>query len=98
MRLIMPERLIPASLDVDGLAGLKKRLDAGANVITSIIPPQNGLAGVANHSLDIEDNRRSPEHIQPILEASGLEAATPHQYQEWLKKRTQSRSTKEVAL
>ena len=96
MRLLMPDRLIPASLDVDGLAGLRKRLDAGANVITSIIPPNKGLAGVANHELDIEENRRSPEHIQPILEASGLEPAAPEQYEQWIKNRSQFRFTAEV--
>ena len=40
MRILFPDRLIPASLDVDGLDGLKARLDAGANVITSIVPPK----------------------------------------------------------
>lgn len=31
MRILFPDKLIPASLDVDGLAGLKDRLQAGAN-------------------------------------------------------------------
>ena len=39
LRLAMPERLIPASLDVDGIAGLESRIAAGANVVTSIVPP-----------------------------------------------------------
>ena len=39
MRLAMPDRFIPASLDVDGIAGLERRLRAGANVVTSIVPP-----------------------------------------------------------
>lgn len=39
MRLVFPDKLIPASLDVDGLAGLKQRLNAGANVITSLVLP-----------------------------------------------------------
>ncbi|MBO6083606.1 MAG: methylornithine synthase PylB, partial [Candidatus Methanomethylophilaceae archaeon] len=47
MRLLFPDRLIPASLDVEGIAGLRTRLDAGANVITSIVPPDMNLAGVA---------------------------------------------------
>lgn len=85
MRLLMPDRLIPASLDVDGLDGLSKRLKAGANVITSIIPSQNGLAGVANQSLDIEENRRSPRHIQPILKNLGLQVADQKLYTTWLK-------------
>ena len=36
-RICFPDRLIPASLDVDGLQGLRARLDAGANVVTSVI-------------------------------------------------------------
>ncbi|WP_299982505.1 methylornithine synthase PylB [Desulfobacula sp.] len=83
MRLILPDRLIPASLDVDGLDGLKARLIAGANVVTSIVPPQKGLAGVANHSLDIEESRRTPNHILPILKTCGLEPALPGEYQAW---------------
>lgn len=47
MRLLFPDKLIPASLDVDGISGLELRLMAGANVVTSIIPPNEGLAGVA---------------------------------------------------
>ncbi len=39
LRLAFPDRLIPASLDVGGLAGLKMRLDAGANVVTSLAVP-----------------------------------------------------------
>ena len=43
MRLVMEDRLIPASLDVDGLEGLAMRLKAGANVVTSIVPSGCGL-------------------------------------------------------
>ncbi len=84
MRLVLPDRLIPASLDVGGLAGLKTRLDAGANVVTSIVPPKKGLAGVANHSLDIEDSRRTLKHILPILKTCGLEPALRKEYQDWV--------------
>lgn len=84
MRLMMPDRLIPASLDVDGLQGLCVRLDAGANVVTSIVPPENGLAGVANRSLDIEESRRSVDHVQKILASCSLKAADPEDYQAWI--------------
>ncbi len=84
MRLLMPERLIPASLDVDGLAGIEERLNAGANVITSIIPAHCGLAGVANSSLDIEANRRSPEHVAPVVRRAGLEVSTHENYLQML--------------
>ncbi len=87
MRLALPDRLIPASLDVNGLDGLKARLNAGANVVTSIVPPEKGLAGVANHSLDIEDSRRTLDHILPILKKCGVAAATPEDYHSWLKQR-----------
>jgi len=87
MRLVLPDRLIPASLDVDGLDGLKARLTAGANVVTSIVPPRKGLAGVANHSLDIEDSRRTLDHILPILKTCGLTPALPEEYQAWISDR-----------
>ena len=35
------------------------RLDASASVVTSIVPPNKGLVGVAQYSLDIEDGRRT---------------------------------------
>ncbi len=83
MRLVLGNVLIPASLDVDGLDGLKARLLAGANVVTSIVPPENDLVGVANHSLDIEDSRRTLDHILPVLETCGMEPAQPEEYQTW---------------
>ena len=90
MRLVFPDRLIPASLDVDGLAGLKKRLDAGANVVTSIVPPGEGLAGVAQHALDIEDGRRTNASVLKVLEKNGLRPATHAEYQDWIKIRQQA--------
>jgi methylornithine synthase len=90
MRLIFPDRLIPASLDVDGLDGLKARLDAGANVVTSIVPPEKGLAGVAHNSLDIEDSRRTMAHIVPVLKTCGLQPATTEEYQAWTATRQNS--------
>ena len=87
MRLVLPDRLIPASLDVGGLDGLQDRLDAGANVVTSIVPPEKGLAGVANHSLDIEDSRRTLSHVLPVLKTCGLRPALPEEYLDWMAKR-----------
>jgi methylornithine synthase len=89
MRLVFPDRLIPASLDVDGLAGLKRRLEAGANVVTSIVPPGEGLAGVAQHSLDIEDGRRTNASVLKVLDKNGLGPATNTEYQGWMKRRRQ---------
>ncbi|WP_373483361.1 methylornithine synthase PylB [Acetobacterium sp.] len=86
MRLLYPDKLIPASLDVEGLSGLQGRLMAGANVITSIIPPREGLAGVSQSSLDIDDGSRSLPMIIPTLEAAGLTLATNADYENFLKK------------
>lgn len=87
MRLAMPDRLIPASLDVGGLDGLKRRLDAGANVVTSLIVPGMGLSGVANQELDIEQARRTPQAIAPILADCGLQPASADEFREWLDSR-----------
>jgi len=90
MRLALPDRLIPASLDVDGLGGLKARLDAGANVITSLVPPGQGLAGVAQSSLDIEEGNRTAESAVRILQRNGLRAAFLHEYTDWVQQRRQA--------
>jgi len=76
MRLVFPGKLIPATLDVEGLAGLKRRLEAGANIVTSIVPPQQGLAGVAQSFLDIDDARRTVDSVLPVLEECGLQRAS----------------------
>jgi methylornithine synthase len=72
MRLVFPGKLIPATLDVEGLAGLKQRLEAGANVVTSIVPPHQGLVGVAQSLLDIDDARRNTASVLSVLEDCGL--------------------------
>jgi methylornithine synthase len=90
MRLLLPDRLIPASLDVDGLAGLKKRLDAGANVVTSIVPPGEGLAGVAQHTLDIEEGRRTIASVLQVLETCGLQSASQEKYLAWIRSRQEA--------
>lgn len=87
MRLLFPDRLIPASLDVDGLSGLKMRLDAGANVITSIIPPGDGLLGVSQSTLDIREGGRSVEGVIPVLEKCGLKIASNVDYTKWIENR-----------
>jgi methylornithine synthase len=87
MRLLFPDRLIPASLDVDGLGGLRARLQAGANVVTSLIPPGEGLAGVAQSRLGIDESRRTVAGIGPVLGACGLVAATRKEYHRWMDRR-----------
>lgn len=90
MRLVFPDRLIPASLDIDGINGLQQRLYAGANVVTSLILPGEGLAGVANRHIDIESARRTPESILPILENCGLRPASLTEYLGWMERRRNS--------
>ena len=82
MRLAMPDRFIPASLDVDGIAGLERRLDAGANVVTSIVPPTVGLAGVSQAELDIDEGYRTVDGVLPHLERLGLRPAGVDEYRE----------------
>lgn len=84
MRLAMPDRLIPASLDVDGIRGLRLRLDAGANVVTSIIPPRSRLAGVSQSSLDIEQGLRTVAEVRRVIEPLGLRTAAAGRYEEWM--------------
>ncbi len=84
LRLAHPDRLIPASLDVEGLAGLKTRLDAGANVITSLVPADMDLAGVAQACLDIDNQARSVAGVRPVVESEGLRLAGPAEYRVWL--------------
>ncbi|MDR1920190.1 MAG: methylornithine synthase PylB [Candidatus Adiutrix sp.] len=84
LRLALPDRLIPASLDVEGLAGLPERLMAGANVVTSLVPSDMALAGVAQASLDIDNEARSVKGVRPAVEAAGLKLASAGEYRGWL--------------
>ncbi len=84
MRLTMPDRLIPASLDVDGIAGLESRIAAGANVVTSLVPPHRGLAGVSQSELDIDEGLRTAPVVTERLAAAGLRVATAAEYADWV--------------
>lgn len=97
MRLVMPDRLIPASLDIDGLRGLEARLRAGANVVTSIIPPAVGLAGVSQATLDIDQGYRSVAGVAGHLAPLGLEVASVDEYERWLSGQTLAASGRCVA-
>lgn len=85
LRLLFPHRLIPASLDVYGIDGLKGKLCAGANVVTSLIPPSSGLMGVAQGTLGIREGHRTAQAITPILEELGLRKAGLEDYVFWIK-------------
>lgn len=86
LRLMYPQVLIPASLDIDGIKGLEDRMNAGANLITSIIPPRTGLAGVAQNSMDVDDGGRTVEEASHILKGMGLEPATGTEYKDYLRR------------
>ena len=96
MRLVFPDRLIPASLDVEGIAGLESRLNSGANVVTSIVPPGEGLVGVAQHSLNIEEGGRTTSSVKKVLEGIGLEPATREEYKNWIRHRHQAIANRET--
>ncbi len=84
MRLLIPRSLIPASLDVYGLNGLQEKLDAGANVVTSLIAPESGLNGVVS-TLDISTGNRTVQAVVPVLRNSGWSVGKPEDYILWIK-------------
>lgn len=86
MRNMFLDALIPASLDVDGISGLKDRIDAGANLITSIIPPKSGLMGVAHSRMDVDNGGRTIAEAAAILSDMNLEIATKEEYREYMTK------------
>jgi methylornithine synthase len=77
--------LIPASLDVYGIDGLKGKLRAGANVVTSLILPSSELRGVAQSTLGICEGLRSTKAVLPILTELGLRKASLEEYTSWVK-------------
>jgi methylornithine synthase len=93
-RLLFPDRLIPASLDVSGVKGLKEKLEAGANVVTSLILPRTEMVGVAQSTLDVSEGYRTVKGITPILHELGLAKADLSDYRSWIEKERQNRSTK----
>ncbi|MDR0519969.1 MAG: methylornithine synthase PylB [Clostridiales Family XIII bacterium] len=80
LRLLYPHALIPASLDVDGFEGLVPRISAGANLVTSIIPPRSGYQGVAQSELDIDEGTRTVSEVSEALKRMGLSPATMDEY------------------
>lgn len=84
LRIYFPNALIPASLDVDGIEGLAARLNAGANVVTSIIPPHTGLRGVAQGGCDAEEGGRTANEVKAILADMGLVPGTAQEFKKEL--------------
>ena len=84
LRLVHQKALIPASLDIEGLKGLECRINAGANVVTSIIPPNTGLAGVAQNSMDVDEGGRTVEEVVSVLTQKGLQIASVQEYKNFI--------------
>ena len=86
LRITFPDRLIPASLDVDGSENLISRLNAGANVVTSFVPPNMGMAGVAQPQFNIDNGLRTVDSILSILKAANMQPASFSKYIEWMER------------
>ncbi len=84
LRITNPDKLIPASMDVEGLGGLIPRIFAGANVVTSIVPPRKSLMGVAQHDLDIDNGNRSIDTVKETLKSIGCRTGTNSEYRSTL--------------
>ncbi|AFV23929.1 biotin synthase [Methanolobus psychrophilus R15] len=76
LRLMFPDRLIPASLDLEGIPGMVHRLNAGANVVTSIIPSDSTLEGVVNYDRGAKERHRDPKSVVECLKSMGMEPAS----------------------
>lgn len=92
MRLVHQGKLMPASLDIDGLKGLELRLASGPNVVSSVIPPNSGLAGVAQAHLGVDEGLRSVDGIKPFIERLGLQVASKKSYLRWVDEEKEAQS------
>jgi len=84
MRLILPGSLIPASIDEEGLAGLQRKLHAGANVVTSIKLPGSAVKGITDSQHGITGSGSTVESVCAELKCCGMESATAIEYRDWL--------------
>jgi methylornithine synthase len=86
LRIAYPNSFIPASLDIEGIDGLRSRLLAGANIVTSIIPPMSGLQGVAQSIKDVDEGGRTVSEVTEILTALGMEKGSNDEYRALINK------------
>ena len=89
LRLMFPDRLIPASLDVAGIEGMVERLNAGANVVTSIISADSPLEGVVNFDKDVAlcERQRDAKSVIKRLETMGMARASAADFESYLNRR-----------
>lgn len=81
LRLMFPKCLIPASLDLEGIDGMVPRLNAGANIVTSILPSNSQLEGVANYDRGFEERDRDIESVIKRLESIGMRPARQAEFE-----------------
>lgn len=84
LRLMFPKCLIPASLDLEGIEGMVHRLNAGANIVTSILPSDSRLEGVANYDRDMEERDRDITSVVKRLRFMGMEPAPQAEFEKVL--------------
>ena len=84
LRLMFPKRLIPASLDLEGIDGMVLRLNAGANIVTSILPSNSTLEGVANYDRGLKERDRSITSVVRRLKTMGMEPASQADFEKYL--------------
>ncbi|AKB20143.1 MULTISPECIES: methylornithine synthase PylB [unclassified Methanosarcina] len=81
LRLMFPKCLVPASLDLEGIDGMVHRLNAGANIVTSILPSDSKLEGVANYDRGLEERDRDIRSVIKRLESMGMEPARQAEFE-----------------
>ena len=88
LRLVFPDRLIPASLDVAGIPGMVERLNAGANVVTSIIAADSSLEGVVNFDKDVGlyERQRDAASVIAKLHEMNMVPGTQAEFEDYLRK------------
>ena len=97
LRFVFPDRFIPASLDVAGIDGMVDRLNAGANVVTSIISADSKLEGVVNFDRDVSLNERKRDAKSVIerLQTMGLQSGRQEDFEKYLNRnKTQNQELK----
>ncbi len=82
LRLLFPKKLIPASLDLEGIDGMVDRLNAGANVVTSIISSDSSLEGVVNYDREHSERNRDVASVVERLATMGMEPASQEAFEQ----------------
>ena len=86
LRFVFPDRFIPASLDVAGIDGMVDRLNAGANVVTSIISADSKLEGVVNfdRNVSLNERKRDAKSVMKRLSTMGLQSGSQEDFEKYL--------------